>query len=422
MRWAGRLAWAACGFALALVLAALAFVVLNRSTPGTTESPVADAIFGTALLTFPTVGALVASRRPENSIGWIFAGLGVTFAIAAFAGEYAVYALLTEPGSLPAGEAMAWLQSWLFLAPLILAGTLLLLLFPNGHLPSRRWLPVLWFALVGIALGLIGEMFTPHVLEGFESVENPYAVGGAGAENVLEWVANVAFIVMFGAIVASAVSLVVRFRRARGLERQQLKWVASAAGLVGVAFASGPLLFWWLGDVGDAGWEPFLLFSVAAIPVAAGIAILRYRLYEIDRIVNRAVVYGAATAGLAGLYFGLVVALQQIFSSFAGGSDLAIAGSTLAVAALFRPARRWIQGLVDRRFYRHRYDAQRTLDAFAARLREEVDLAQLGSELRSVVAETMQPAHVSLWILPAGEALTPAVTISGRSPGTKELR
>jgi hypothetical protein len=399
-RWAGRLAWTGWALAIALAFGAFAFVVLNRSTPGTTGSTIGNAMFVVALLTFPTVGALVASRRPENPIGWIFVSLGVMLGITAFAGEYGVYALLTKPGSLPVGEAMAWLGSWLFIAPLILSGTLLFLLFPNGRLLSRRWSPVLWLALGGITLAILGEMFSPHTLEGFESVENPYAIRGGRAESVIEWISNVAFFLMFGAIFASVASLVLRFRRARGLERQQLKWIASAAGLLGIAFASGPLLFWWLGDVGDAGWEPFVLFAIAGIPVAAGIAILRYRLYEIDRIVNRAVVYGALSALLAGLYFGIVLALQQIFSGFAGGSDLAIAVSTLAVAALFRPVRSRIQALVDRRFYRAKYDAQRTLDAFSARLRGEIDLDALALELTDVVQETMQPAHVTLWLRP----------------------
>jgi hypothetical protein len=399
-RRAAWLAWSVWALTLALTCAALTFGVLNRSTPdeSTLGSEVGDAFFVIALLMFSTLGALVASRRPGNPIGWIFVGLAAMFAIAAFADGYATYALFTKPGSLPAGEAMAWLQSWLFLAPLVLSGTLVFLLFPTGRLLSRRWLPVLWAAGGGLALVLLAEMFSRHKLEGFESLENPYAVGGAVGD-ALEIVRNVAFVLMFASLIASAVSLVLRFRRATGLERQQLKWVASAGGLVAVAWASGPSLFWW---IGDGPWEAIVLLGVASIPVAAGIAILRYRLYEIDRIVNRAVVYGVLTAGLAGLYFGIVLALQQVFSGFAGGSDLAIAVSTLAVAALFRPVRSRIQAFVDRRFYRRRYDAQQTLEAFSARLRDEVDLEALSAELRDVVQETMQPAHVTLWLRPTG--------------------
>jgi|RhiMetdeSRZDD1v2_1073273.scaffolds.fasta_scaffold246907_2 hypothetical protein len=396
-QWATRVAWAVCAIAIALTFTALVFLILNRSTPGvsTFGSHLGDALFGIALLSFPTVGALIASRRPGNPIGWIFVGVGILFALAAFASEYSVYALLTSPGSLPAGETMAWVQSWLFLAPLILTGTLVFLLFPDGRLLSRRWRPVLWISVGAVVLALVSEMFGPHALEGFENLQNPHAVGG-GVADALEIVSNIAFVLMLGGILASATSLVLRFRRASGLERQQLKWVASAAGLLGLAFASGPLLFWYIDD--GAVWEPVLLLAVATIPVAAGIAILRYRLYEIDRIVNRAVVYGAVTALLVGAYFGIVLGLQEVFASFGGGSDLAIAISTLAVAAAFRPLRARVQRAVDRRFYRQRYDAQRTLEDFSARLRDEIDIQALRGELTAVVSRTLEPAQVSLWL------------------------
>ncbi len=411
---ATRLAWTVSGLSLALLVASLTFVVLNRGTPDPSGSPVGDALYGVALFTFPTVGALIASRRPQNPIGWTFVCLGSMFAVVAFASEYARYALLTAPGSLPAGETMAWLDSWLFIAPLILTGTLLFLLFPDGRLLSHRWRPVLWVCAGAVALGLPTGMFSPGPLEDFEFVQNPYAASG-NLGDALELLGSITFVVMFAGVFVSAASLVVRFRGARGLERQQLKWMAAAAGLLGVAFASGPALFWWVGDAGDAGWQTFLLFAIAMIPVAAGIAILRYRLYDIDRIVNRAVVYGAVTALLVAAYFGIVLALQQVFSSFGGGSDLAIAISTLAVAALFRPLRARVQRAVDRRFYRGRYDAQRTLEAFSARLRDEVDIQALRGELTTIVARTLEPERVSLWLRPA---VTEAVTPSGRSVGT----
>jgi hypothetical protein len=406
-----RLAWAVCAIAIALAFAALVFLILNSSTPGVSNfgsSRIGDALFGVVVLTFPAVGALVASRRPQNPIGWIFVGLGSLFAVAAFANQYALYALLTEPGSLPAGETMAWLGSWLLLPPLFLAATLLFLLFPEGRLLSRRWVPVVWIVVGAIVLALLGEMFSPHTLEDFQPLTNPYATEGALAD-ALESVANVASILMFVGIVVSATSLVLRFRRATGVERQQLKWVASAAGLVGATFASGPLLFWYIDD--GAVWEPLLLLAIATIPVTAGFAILRYRLYEIDRIVNRAVVYGAVSALLVGVYFGTVLGLQEVFSSFGGGSDLAIAVSTLAVAALFRPVRARVQRAVDRRFYRRGYDAQRTLEAFSARLRDEIDIAALHGELTAVVRRTLEPERVSLWLRPA---VTDAVTPAGR--------
>jgi hypothetical protein len=414
---AARLAWAGCALAIALTLGALVFLILNRSTPdtGTFGSRVGDALLGLALLTFPTVGALVGSRRPENPIGWIFIGLGTALAVVAFANQYAAYALETAPGSLPAGMTMAWLGSWLFLAPLFLTGTLVCLLFPDGRLLSRRWRPLLWASVGAVVLAAIGEMFIPGPLEDFDSLQNPYAADG-GLAGAFEVIANVGFVLLLVSL-ASVASLVVRFRRARGLERQQLKWVAAAAGLVGAAFLSGPALFWWLGDVGDVAWQTAILFAIAAIPVATGVAILRYRLYEIDRIVNRAVVYGAVTALLAGAYFGIVLGLQEVFSSFGGGSDLAIAISTLAVAALFRPLRARVQAAVDRRFYRRRYDAQRTLEAFSAHLRDEIDVTALNGELSRIAQRTMQPAHVSVWLRPT---VTEAVTLSGRGEGRSE--
>jgi hypothetical protein len=238
-------------------------------------------------------------------------------------------------------------------------------------------------------------MLGPGELDHFESVKNPFAIESADA--LLEQIANVGLVLGFATLLASASSLVLRFRRSRGLERQQLKWVAAAAALPAAGLVSGPALFWWIPAI-EGVWEPVFLLVLAAIPITAGIAILRYRLYDIDLIVRRTLVYGVLTASLAGLYFAIVIALQQVFSGFAGGSDLAIAGSTLAVAALFRPARRRIQELVDRRFYRRKVDAQRTLEAFSARLRREIDLDSLSAELRAVVRETMQPAHVSTWL------------------------
>ena len=197
-------------------------------------------------------------------------------------------------------------------------------------------------------------------------------------------------------VTLSAVSLVVRFRRSSGVERQQLKWVVAGGALLAAGLLSGPLLLWWTPFGGV--WDVLAPLGFAVFPVAVGFAVLRYRMYDLDRIINRTVVYAIVTALLAGLYFGIVIGLQQAFSGLTRGNDLAIAGSTLAVAALFRPARTRIQEFVDRRFYRRRYDAARTLEAFSARLRDEVDLDRLGTDLGAAVNDTMQPVHVSLWL------------------------
>lgn len=386
-----------------MTIGAAVFLVLNRSTSSggaTLGSRVSDASFGVALFAFPIVGALVASRRPENRIGWLLVGTGLALAVVAFASGYAEYALFTEPGSLPAGKEVAWVQSWLFAIPLFGLVTFLLLLFPSGRLLSRRWRPAAWLACGAILLAVISEMIRPGPLQEFDTVENPFGI--EDARSILEASSTVSFFLVFLTIIVAAVSLLRRFRRSRDVEREQIKWVVAACGLLAAAFLSGPILFWWIPPVGDA-WEALIVIAIATIPIAVGFSILRHRLYDIDRIINRTVVYLALTALLAGLYFGIVIGLQAAFSSLTRGNDLAIAGSTLAVAALFRPARRRIQELVDRRFYRQGYDAEQTLNAFSQRLRDEVDLNQLGADLGTIIHETMQPTHISLWLRPRAQ-------------------
>ena len=294
---------------------------------------------------------------------------------------------------------MGWLWSWTPYVGLGITAAFLLLLFPDGRLPSRRWRPVAWLAAGSLVALFLGS-FSPGPLGGFDditSIENPFGIDRAGGFfDSLE--GSTGWTLLVVSILASASSFVLRLHRARGDERQQLKWFAYAATLLAAGFIT-------LSATDGESWigAAPLVAGLVALPLAIGIAILRYRLYEIDVIIRRTLVYGAVTAGLAGLYFGIVLALQQVFSSFAGGSDLAVAVSTLAVAALFGPARRRVQHAVDRRFYRRRYDAQRTLETFSARLRDEVDLDALGTELRTVVRDTMQPSDVSLWLRPAQE-------------------
>jgi hypothetical protein len=269
-------------------------------------------------------------------------------------------------------------------------GTFLLLLFPTGHLPSRRWRPVAWLAGLSIAMLAIGTAFKPGTLEGIDGVDKPVQVDSAffgGAD----WAWPAALL----ALLLTLVSVVVRFRHAGADERQQVKWFLAAAPIFVVGFIM-------IGELNEA-ISILGALALASLPIAAGIAIFRYHLYDLDVVVRRTLVYGVLTAGLAGLYFGIVIALQEVFSPLTRGNDLAIAGSTLVAAALFRPARRWIQGIVDRRFYRRRYDAAATLEAFSVRLRDEVDLGQLGADLGGVVRDTMQPTHVSLWLRPQRE-------------------
>jgi hypothetical protein len=299
-----------------------------------------------------------------------------------------------RPESLPVPEGLAWLSEWVWIPGLALGAIFLPLLFPDGRPVTRRWRFVVWFAAAAMVLSLLGEALRPDRLTG--GFANPVGVDAPGLLSAARVAGTVLLLV---SVAAALLSLAVRFRRARGVERQQLKWFVYAVAPLAPAFALLGLDFAGVGtNLGNIGWGAALVTLLVIVPVGTAIAILRYRLYDIDLIIRRTLVYGVLSGLLAGGYFGIVLALQQVFSGFAGGSDLAIAVSTLAVAALFRPVRSRIQALVDRRFYRAKYDAQRTLEAFSARLRDEIDLEALTGELRAVVQETIQPAHVSLWL------------------------
>jgi hypothetical protein len=340
---------------------------------------------GVIALVFGSIGALIASRQPENAIGWLFCGVGLA---GATAGSSAVYAEL----SLPGGNWGAWLSTWT--GGLIYSAVpLVLLLFPDGKPLSPRWRIVVWAAATAIIGLAIHDAFAPGLLEEADIV-NPAGVGSLGllTEGWLGWGV---WGLLALSVVAGAVSLVLRFRRSRGAKRQQMKWLALAAVLVGFAFA---IL------VATAG-EVFVVAVVAAatvllLPVAVGIAILRHGLYDIDLIINRTLVYLSLTTVLAVVYAGGVVVAGSLVREVTGRerNNLVVAVSTLLVAALFRPVRTRVQSFIDRRFYRRKYDAARTVESFSIRLRDEVELETLTSELVAVVGDTMQPVHVSLWL------------------------
>jgi len=290
-----------------------------------------------------------------------------------------------------------------------LLGIYLILLFPDGKLPSRRWRPLAWLSGVVMVLASLVITFGPGPLEGHPGVRNPLGLEALGHP----WVATAVFIVLLLlplSMVASALSLVLRYRRSKGEEREQIKWIAFAASVVVIVYLIamvGSLFFplgW--GGAGTPLWLGLLqqaaLVSFTAVPIAVGFAVLKYRLYDIDIVINRTLVYGTLTITLVTLYFGGIVVLQRIFVTLTGQqSTLAVVASTLAIAALSVPLRRRVQGFVDRRFYRRKYDARKTLQAFSAKLRDETDLEALNNDLVGVVRETMQPAHVSLWLRPA---------------------
>ena len=401
------LAWSSWTLSVALVPTGLAFGILALSAslpPGREPILTQIAVVDVLLLAYGTVGALIASRRPENKIGWIFCAVGLALAVASTASGYADYGLYGGGGVLPAPELAAWFNSWLYILLLFVAPCLLFLLFPDGRPPSRRWRPVVWLVAVAGAGTFFTLAFTPGELDEYDypGLANPLGIGGDVGE-ILTAIEGPGNGIVPIAVLVSIASMIVRFRRARGKERLQLKWVVYTAALVAMSFLVSFML---PEQVPRVIQDAVFLLGVAAfagIPIAAGVAILRYRLYDIDLLINRTLVYGSLTVLLAAVYVGGVAATQTIFRALTGQEQqpqLAIVASTLVIAALFNPLRRRIQAFIDRRFYRRKYNAAKTLEAFSAKLRDETDLDALNAELVGVVRETMQPAHVSLWLRP----------------------
>jgi hypothetical protein len=388
-----RLVWGAClvlGVATLVLLALGAGVTTHADSFGI--SGFGGMSFVVASLAFATVGAMVTTRVPGNPIGPLFLVTGVIVGAGDLAFQYADRTVFIAPGAWPGDTFAAWVQN-LGLPPSFGLLAVALLLFPDGRLPSRRWRPALWLAVAGIVLIVVGYALRPGPLDDpFESIANPL---GVGPFELMDALTGFGWMLMAAAVGLAAVAMTIRLRRSRGLERQQLKWLALAAAIAGVAVVADAISFFaGIEGIGQPR-EVALGLGFCVFPLAAGAAILRYRLYDIDVVINRALVYAALTATLAGAYVGSVLLLQLVLSP---SSDFAIVASTLAVAGLFQPARRWIQEIVDRRFYRRKYDAQRTLEGFGVRLRAEVELESVSAELLTVVADTMQPTQVSLWV------------------------
>jgi hypothetical protein len=392
-RTAAWLAWSMCALSLVLTALSLLLLRLNLSHPGVhifdywLENTVVAA-------SFSTVGAVIISRHPNNVIGWLLCAGGLAIGLNHFSTEYAIYSLVAQPGSLPGATVFTWLAYWVYV-PALGSAIFLFLLFPTGRLPSRRWR---WFAGLSAVATLVGA-----VCASFSSgtgylgpLPNPLGIESIGDLSLI--VSPILYILGLLAVI----SMLGRLRRGTGIERQQIKWFAYASAVTFIGGLVQHNLFpvidvWWV------WWVGFVVGTIGLLgqPVALGIAILRYRLYEIDLIINRTLVYGSLTAMLVGVYVGTIVLLQGLLRTLTGQeSQLAIVASTLAVAALFTPLRRLIQGFIDRRFYRRKYDAAKTLEAFSAKLRDETDLDALNAELVGVVRDTMQPAHVSLWLRP----------------------
>ena len=395
---AARLAWSLCALSLALTALSLLLLALNRSDPNTHiyEYWQVDTLVP---VSFSIIGAIIASRLPANPLGWLFCAAACLAAVDHFSAEYALYALLAQPKSLPAGEALAWFASWAWIL-YIGCIALSLLLFPNGRLPSRRWKWLAWLSVFLTIAGAVWVAFSPGVIGNLGSIRNP--LGIEGLPSGFKPVQTIMLALLF---VAALSTLVVRLRRARGIERQQIKWPAFTVVVVAGSNVlydtpiSEAIGLRWLEWVGYVVFIPALI----GFPISIGIAIVRYRLYEIDTLINRTLVYGSLTVMLGLVYFTGVTATQAILRTFTGQEEqpqLAIVVSTLVIAALFNPLRHRIQAFIDSRFFRRKYDARKTLEAFSAKLRDETDLDALSEDLVGVVKETMQPAHVSLWLRP----------------------
>ena len=405
-RRAALVAWSLFGLSAALLLAGVILAIADPHSGGPADpcsaGPTLDDMVASGTVAFAVfeavifsvlagAGAIVAARRPRTPIGWLFGVAALCLAVLMVSDAVYWHAAFRDPGPHPTAEIALWFENWAWIPVLVALFSLVPLLFPTGAPPSPRWRFVGWVAGTTGIITLVATAFTPGSLQNTEWVSNPVGLGGLG----LRTLADAAFVIWLASALAAVVSLVVRFRRSRGVERQQLKWVTAAGCLLVASFPVSALLDNGVSEV--AGWA-CLLLALLGLAVAVSIALLRFRLYDLDVVINRALVYGALTAALAAAYLGSVLVLQLLLSGLTPDSGLAVAGSTLAVAALFRPARSRIQATVDRRFYRRKYDAAQTLERFGAQLRDEVDLSALRAELRSVVAETMQPAHVSVWL------------------------
>jgi hypothetical protein len=393
---AARLAWSICALCVAGTIGGIVLAVLNG------HSHLRDAVMAVVLLSYPLVGALIAARQPHNLVGWVLCAAGLCFTLQLASDPYARYALLTAPGSLPGGVWVAWAGMLCFAPIFTLVVVLLPLTFPTGRLLSPRWRLVAWSGVAFTVLALVGNGLRPDVVtvSGLGVVDNPVGVPAAWTP-WLDGLIDLGALFLIPSIGGAVAAVVVRFRRSGGVERQQLKWCSYAAALLPL-----PII---VHDLPELGIDvPPILFEVVFIlvlpllPLSAGIAIQRYQLYEIDRIINRTLVYGLLTALLGAVYAAVVLVLGQLFGGLgAQPPTWAVAGATLAVAALFQPARRRIQAAVDRRFNRRKYHAAQTIEAYSVRLRDQLDLDTLAAELLAVVDQTMQPTRVSLWLRPS---------------------
>jgi hypothetical protein len=392
------LAWLLAGLAVSASLIGLGLEVFNRVTAQSGTfifvNAAAIAIF------FPMVGLVIALRQPQNPIGWLFCLIGLGPALSMLAIPYVIYTYRVNPGVLPAGPFMSWISYWAFVAGASLV-PLLLLLFPDGKLLSPRWRWAVWAVMLSAVLTIVDFAQSSWPLRGPDIV--PYLQNGIDIQSDGGILAQILEIIVLplalGGWLSSIIGMVLRFRRSQGTERQQMKWFAYALGLT--VFIQVIILRLPMSDPNNFYTIALIALqtiSIIGVALAIGIAILRYRLYDIDVVINRTLVYAVLTFILAVIYVGLVILLQRIFTPFIEGSEIAIVGSTLVTAALFTPLHHRVQNSIDRRFYRRKYDTRQTLETFNATVRNEIALEELTDHLLVTVEETMQPTHVSLWL------------------------
>jgi hypothetical protein len=381
------LAWAGAALAFALTIAA----VLLPPVPGGADTYLM-VVFVLMMTGLASMGLLITSQRPRNPIGWLLLVAAVMFGISIMGGGYAELSVSRYSRDLPLTTFLAWVTGWTFAPAIGIVVIFVPLLFPTGRLPSPRWWPILIPAVLGPLAAALPAAFRPGPMDVPGNIVNPVGIPGAGP--LLDVVNLLSIATAAPALLLVILSLVLRYRRGDAVEREQIKWFAYPASVAAVALAIG------LPDVGlisDAAWT-IALSAMSLVPVAIAIAILRHRLFDIDVIINRTLVYGALSVLLAAVYIGSVLLLQEVLRPLAPDSGLAVAASTLAVVALFQPLRRRIQAVVDRRFYRSRYDAEQIVHAFAGTLRDKVDLSALTDELVNVVDQSVRPARARVWL------------------------
>jgi hypothetical protein len=392
-----RLPVVVLGVTAAMAVAMAVFWLSNFGTPavfafGNRVTPLLLALDG---VVFAVVGWMIAMRRPGHSVGWICLAIGLSLCLNTLSTEYAIYSLQTDPGSLPAGELAAWVGNWSWVWPIGLMGCVLVLHFPDGRLPGPGWRPVLWSGVGGMALATTFFAVVPGPLESVQWVDNP--LGLEGARPWIEYLSS-GFAILAVSVVAAAWSIRSRFVSSSTETRTQIKWFAASASLVAVSYV-GQFLYSIATGTLDGGSETHRWFQTltiamfGALGASIAIAVLKYRLYDIDRIISRTVSYAVVIAVLAAIYVGLVTAIGSRFES-----SLSVAASTLAVAALFNPLRKKVQGWVDRHFNRSSYDTEQVMDQFASSLRDEVDAREVVDGWVDVVEETMQPSSVGVWV------------------------